>query len=68
MVLAVHIDRWAVNAPLDSLATHLGFVNGAVQCIVLLVVQQTELQGSQCSCRDREERRTLGAERKPKKL
>lgn len=31
-------------------AAHLGFVNGAVQCIVLLVIQQTEVQGPQRSC------------------
>lgn len=36
------------------MAAHLGFVNGAVQCIVLLVILQTEVQGPQCSCKDRE--------------
>lgn len=36
------------------MVAHLGFVNGAVQCIVLLVIQQTELQGPQRSCKDRE--------------
>lgn len=36
------------------MAAHLGFVNGAVQCIVLLVIEQTELQGPQCSCKDGE--------------
>lgn len=41
------------------LVAHLGFVNGAVQCIVLLVIQQTEFQGSQCSCKDRERSRKL---------
>ena len=35
------------------MAAHLGFVNGAVQCIVLLVILQTEVQGPQCSCKDR---------------
>lgn len=36
---------------------HLGFVNCAVQRIVLLVILQTELQGPQCSCKDKEETR-----------
>lgn len=46
-----------VIASVTTMAAHLGFVNGAVQCIVLLVVQQTEVQGAQRSCK-REIRRT----------
>lgn len=39
------------------MAAHLGFVNGAVQCIVLLVVQQTEVQRPQRSCRETDRER-----------
>jgi hypothetical protein len=30
--------------------THPGLVDGAVQCIVFLVVQEAEVKGPQCSC------------------
>lgn len=36
---------------------HLGFVNCAVQRIVLLVILQTELQGPQRGCKDKDEKR-----------
>lgn len=50
-----------VIVSVSAAAAHLGFVNGAVQCIVLLVIQQTEVQGAQRSCR-REIRRTESRE------
>lgn len=43
------------------MAAHLGFVNGAVQRIVLLVVQQTEVQRPQRSCRETDRERESSA-------
>lgn len=42
-------EKASVSARLTA-AAHLGFVNGAVQRIVLLVIQQTEVQGPQSGC------------------
>lgn len=44
------VQRQKINGSIVVMAAHLGFVNGAVQRIVLLVIQQTEVQGPQSSC------------------
>lgn len=48
-------------------AAHLGFVNGAVQSIVLLVIQQTEVQGPQSGCEAEIRRRERKSEQGRKK-
>lgn len=48
-------------------SAHLGFVNGAVQSIVLLVIQQTEVQGPQSGCERKIRRRERKSVQRRKK-